>query len=121
MSKYIYIFLTILLTTYGQLIVKWRISLLPNLPTNLAVKFIYLTKTIFVDIYIISGFFAAYLAALCWMSAIKTTSLSVAYPFMSLTFPLVIILASLFFSEPIHLKQIIGMMLLVISIALLGV
>jgi hypothetical protein len=87
---YIYITLTILLTAYGQLVLKWRMNLLGELPEALLDKLIFLVKAIF-DPYIFSSFFAAFIASLTWMAALSKFDLSFAYPFMSMAFVVVLI------------------------------
>lgn len=51
--------------------------------------------------FIISGFAAAFIAALCWMAAMTKFDLSYAYPFMSIPFIFVLFLSAFFFQEPI--------------------
>jgi hypothetical protein len=60
---YIYIILTILLSAYGQLILKWRMNALGILPDALYDKLLFLFKALF-DPYIFSSFFAAFIAVL---------------------------------------------------------
>lgn len=82
------------------------------LPAQLFDKLIFLL-TMFKNLWIISAFIAAFLAALCWMAAMTKFDLSFAYPFMSLSFVLVLILSSTFFYEPINLPKIIGMICII--------
>ncbi len=62
-----------------------------------------------------SGFLAAFLASLAWMAAMTKLDLSHAYPFISLTFVLVIILSNVFFHEVITTPKIIGLGLIVLG------
>ncbi len=114
---YVYILLTVLLTAYGQLILKWRMNFLPQPPAPLPEKFWYLFKIIF-DPYIFSGFFAAFLASLTWMAALARFELSFAYPFMSLAFVVVLGCGYLFLNESITLQKVIGMALIVIGLVI---
>src|SRR3989337_64354 len=82
---YFYIFLTIVLTVYGQIILKWRLNQLDALPEMFTAKLVFLFKALF-DPYIFSSFFSAFVASLAWMAALKQFELSKAYPFMSLSF-----------------------------------
>ena len=117
MFSYLYIAGSILFTVYGQLVLKWRVSLYGNLPELLLDKLVFLLKLL-LDPFILSGFFAAFLAALCWMAAMTKFDISHAYPFMSLSFILVLILSGLIFNEPITLFKIIGLTLIIIGIAI---
>ena len=109
--NYLYIFGCILFTVYGQLVIKWRMSQKGHLPAELADKLLFLLKA-FVDPFLLSGFVAAFVAALFWMAAMTKFEISVAYPFMSLAFVLVLLLSALFFHEPITLGKVLGMTLI---------
>jgi len=109
--NYLYIFGCILFTVYGQLVIKWRMSQNGHLPAELADKLLFLLK-VFLDPYVLSGFVAAFVAALFWMAAMTKFEISVAYPFMSLAFVLVLLLSAIFFHEPITLGKVLGMTLI---------
>lgn len=113
--NYLYILGTILFTVYGQLILKWRISIYGSLPDLLIDKAIFLLK-LFLDPYIISGFLSAFIASLFWMAAMTKFELSHAYPFMSMSFVLVLLFSGVFFNEPITSFKIIGIILVVLGL-----
>ena len=54
MMGYLYILLTLALTVYGQLILKWRIDLLGTFPAQLRSQLLYLGKAL-LDPYIIQA------------------------------------------------------------------
>ena len=68
--NHLYILGTLVLTVYGQLIIKWRLSNYGSLPLRIRDRFIFLLKLL-LDPFILSGFVGAFLAALFWMSALK--------------------------------------------------
>lgn len=114
---HIYILFTIVFTVYGQLILKWQVGkagALPDLPLD---KLIFCLKLIFTP-WIFSGLVAAFLASLCWMAAMTKFQLSYAYPFMSLSFVLVLVLSAAFFHEPLTWTKAIGMALLVSGVVI---
>ena len=111
---YSYIALTIGFTVYGQLILKWRMNDLGELPKGILNKLTYLVYLIF-DPWIFSGFFAAFLASLAWMAAMTRFDLSHAYPFMSLNFVVVLLLSGWFLSEPVTLQRGLGVGLIVLG------
>ncbi len=121
MVKYLYVLFTILFTTYGQLIIKWRINKQTELPSGLMNRIYSLTKYIFTDFFILSGFIAAYLASLCWMMALKKLQLNVAYPLMSLSFVLVFIMSSLIFNEKATPMQITGLIVIIMGVMLVSI
>ena len=114
-TEYLYILGTILFTVYGQLVLKWQISQAGPLPMALMDKIIFLLSQ-FANLWILSGFAAAAIAALCWMAALTRFELSYAYPFMSLSFVLVLGLSVPFLHEAITAPKIIGMGLIVAGI-----
>jgi len=78
MTSYIYIALTILFTTYGQIILKWRLNNLAiEMPEKLLAKVVLLTQLVF-DPYILSGLFAGFLASVAWIGAMTKFELSFA-------------------------------------------
>lgn len=105
---YIYIVGTILFTVYGQLILKWRITVYGALPEIFFDKLIFLAKLL-LDPYIFSGFFSGLIASFFWMAAMTKFNVSYAYPFMSGAFVLVFILSALLFHEPVTWQKLIGL------------
>ncbi len=115
MMGYIYILVTLILTAYGQLILKWRIDFYGALPEQFKLQLLYFGKAL-LDPYIISSFVAAFLASLAWMAALTKFEISYAYPFMSLSFLLVLIFSYLLFNEPITLNKVVGLLLIIIGL-----
>lgn len=112
---YIYIFLTVLFTVYGQLVLKWRIALYGQLPEGAADKLLFLVKLL-LDPFILSGFISAFIASLFWMATMTKFDVSYAYPFMSLSFVLVFLFAVILFSEPVTSMKVAGLTLIIIGI-----
>jgi len=113
--RYLYIIGTILFTVYGQLVIKWQMSKVGPLPEVLYDKILFLIS-MFLNLWIISAFLAAFLAALCWMGAMTKFDLSYAYPFMSLSFVLVLIFSGTFFHEAVNMPKVIGIAFIVFGI-----
>lgn len=111
---YAYIFVTISLTVYGQLIIKWRVTQLGAPPLEFKNKIIFMLGLVF-DPAIFSGFAAAFLASLTWMIAMTKFDLNHAYPFMSLNFVVVLMLSGWLLSEPITLQKSVGVGLIVLG------
>lgn len=112
---YLYILSTITFTVYGQLIIKWVMDKQGGLPESFWDKIMFLLQ-LFLNPWILSGFLAAFLAALSWMAAMTKFDISYAYPFMSLSFVLVFILSVFLFGEPISTQKVIGFSLIVLGI-----
>ena len=113
--SYFYIAMTIVLTVYGQIAIKWQVGKAGSLPETLPEKISFLFS-LFLNPWIISAFIAAFLASLFWMAVMTKLQLSHAYPFMSLAFVLVLIVSGLFFHELISPLKIVGISLIVLGI-----
>ena len=113
--SYFYVFTTIVLTVYGQIVIKWQVSKAGALPEALPDKITFLLG-MFLNPWIISAFAAALLASLFWMAAMTKLQLSHAYPFMSLAFVLVLMASGVIFQEPITPLKIAGILLIVLGI-----
>jgi drug/metabolite transporter (DMT)-like permease len=114
--RYLYVATTVLLTVYGQLVVKWQVGHAGDLPAGVSDKMNWVLKLV-VTPWVISAFLAAGAAAVCWFLAISHWELSRAYPFMATSFVLVLIGSGLFFSEPITVAKIAGILLIFAGLA----
>ena len=115
----IYVFLTVLLTVYGQLVIKWQVKTQGALPAQFSDKLIYLLHLL-LNLWMISALFAAFLAALSWMAAMTKLELSYAYPFMSLSFVLVFGLSIIIFHESLTLLKLLGLALIILGVIVSG-
>lgn len=116
---YAYIAATVLLTAYGQLILKWRLNLKGGMPDSLAAKMSFLLHVL-IDPYVISSFVAAFLASLTWIAALTKFQLSTAYPFMSLSFVVVFLFSYLLLNETFTPYKLGGCILIIMGIVLLS-
>jgi drug/metabolite transporter (DMT)-like permease len=107
-----YIFITLILTVYGQLILKWRLNHLGHLPEKFSEQARYMLHAL-MDPFVISSFAAAFLASFTWIAALTKFQLSYAYPFMSISFIMVLILSFYIFNEPLTAGKIIGSLMIV--------
>ncbi|MCB1880897.1 MAG: EamA family transporter [Chromatiaceae bacterium] len=107
-----YIMLTLFFTVYGQLVLKWQISQVGSLPEG-GINKIFFLLIQFLNPWIISGFFSAFLASLAWMAAMTRFDLNYAYPFMSLAFIIVMGFSVLFLNESLTLQRVLGTALVV--------
>ena len=110
--------LTIFLTVYGQLALKWHMERVGEIPPG-PVAALFLCKQLLSPL-VISSFASAFLASLTWMAAISRMQLSVAYPFMSLAFPLVSLLSVPLFGEHFTILKGIGTGFILVGLLLLS-
>lgn len=109
----------VLLTSYAQLIVKWRVSRAGALPVDFTKKILFLTGMLF-DPWVLTGVLGALLASFAWMAAMTKLELSFAYPFVSLSFVLILIFSALLFHETITAPKILGVLLIIAGIIVIG-
>ena len=115
MTPYLYIFGTLFFTVYGQIILKWRLSVLKVvLPDSIFDKVLYLIKLIF-DPFIFSGFFGAFIASLFWMGAMTKFEITHAYPFMSIAPAMVFVIGILFLGEVFTIGKVIGLIIIILG------
>lgn len=113
--NYIYVFLTIALTVYGQIVLKWRVDKISTLEDRNIAKIQFYIQ-ILLDPVVISGFAAAFIASLAWMAALTKFPLNHIYPITSLSFVLVAGLSWYFFGEALTPAKLIGLALIVTGI-----
>lgn len=115
---YLYVFLTILFTVYGQIILKWRISDLNwslNTTEGIGQMIVSYMKFLF-DPLIFSGFVSAFVASVFWMLAMTKFELTYAYPFMSLSPALVFIVGIFVLGETFTIGKLLGLLIIMIGI-----
>ena len=115
----VYILVTILLTAYGQLALKWRLDQMGHLPEGLTNKAEYLSRVL-IDPIVLSTFLAAFVASLTWIGLISRSSLSIAYPLLSINYLIVCLMSVKLFKESLTGSQVIGSVLIVFGAALLS-
>lgn len=120
LTGYLLIAATIALTAYGQLILKWRMAQQGPLPSDFLGSLRVLLRLLF-DVAVLSSFFAAFLASLAWMAALTRFELSYAYPFMSLSFVVVLLFGAWWLGESLTAMRVAGVALIVIGTALASV
>lgn len=117
---YFYIFGCIFFTVYGQIVLKWRINQVADLPEGLVPKVIFLVRLILTDPFIFSGFVSAFVASLFWLAAMTKFQISYAYPFMSAAFVLVLVVSVLLLGETLNIYKIFGTVLILLGIFVLS-
>lgn len=81
-----------------------------------AIKFDISIIKIFFKPLIIAGLLCYGLATICWLSVLSKLELSLAYPLMSLSYVLVILVGIIFFKEKVTLSRWFGVILICIGV-----
>ena len=115
--SYFYVALTVALTVYGQIVIKWQVLKAGVFPVDPGDKARFLAALLF-NPWVISALAAALLASISWMAAMTRLELSHAYPFTSLAFVLVLFGSAWFFGEPITPLKVTGVVLVVLGLAI---
>ena len=118
--SWVYVTVTVALTVYGQLVVKWQVSRHGHLPASLVGKTSYFGHLL-LNLWVLSALVGAFVAAVSWMAAISRLPLSEAYPFVGLSFVFVLLLSAVFFGEALTVPKIVGVSLIVGGIAIASV
>jgi len=113
--SHVYIFLTLILGLYGQVVLKWQVDVNQPPPADPQGKLSYLVRML-INPWVLSSLLAAFLGMLSWMLALSRTELSYAYPFTSLSFVLILVASALIFGEPVTVTKLAGMLLIVAGI-----
>jgi len=114
---YLFIAGTILLTVYGEIVLKWQMNRLGPLPAATSAKALVLARLL-LSPWVLSCIAAGFLALLSWMAALTRFDLTYAYPFVSITFAMVLFLGAFFFGEPLTLGKIVGVSLIVLGVVI---
>ena len=116
-AGYVYVLTTVVLTVYGQLIVKWRIDEAGAVPTASSERLEYVTR-LAVNPWMVSVILATLAASLTYGAALTRFDLSHAYPFMALSFVFVLLLSGWFFHESVTPLKVVGIVLIVAGITI---
>jgi multidrug transporter EmrE-like cation transporter len=109
---YFFVAGTVVMTVYGQLIIKWQTGKAGVFPNGTGERLRYLLH-FGLSPWVISSFAAAVVAAVCWIAALSQLDLSRAYPFVSASFVLVLILSAVVFGESLTAMKLAGAFLII--------
>lgn len=115
---HLYLAMTIALSVYSQMIMKWRISgrfAGLKIPEGVWPKVVTLFTVLF-DPFVFSGLAATFVSGLCWMVTMSKLEIGYAYPFTSLGFVLVVLLSHFLFGESLDAWRMCGVLLIVAGI-----
>lgn len=114
-----YIIMTVVMTVYSQLIMRWQVEAAGPLPLDGYGKFSYILSLL-LNPWVISGILATFLAGVSWMLVMTKFEISYAYPFISLNYILVLVAGFVLFHESVSLPKLIGSALVILGIIVIA-
>jgi uncharacterized membrane protein len=114
---YAYMLVTVVLTTYGNLVFKWRVDVAGAMPEATSAKLTWF-RELLVSPWILTTALATAGAALAYLLALQRLELSRAYPVVSLSFVLVLVFSALLFSEALTVPKVAGIALVLAGLFL---
>jgi drug/metabolite transporter (DMT)-like permease len=115
--SYTFVCVTITLVVYGQIVIKWQVLRAGELPLDLAGRVAFVLGLL-TNAWVVSALAAALVAAVSWMLALSKLPLSHAYPFVSVSFVLVLIMSGVAFSETMTWQKIAGVCLIMLGVVI---
>ncbi len=114
-SPFIAAGVTVILTVYGQGVVKWRVDRAGDAPDGVPQQLTWALELL-LDPWIWTVVIAVIVASIAWLAAVSRLELSIVYPLMSTSLILVVLLGVLAFDEPLTFPKIGGAMLVLLGL-----
>ena len=116
---HLWILLTVALATYSQLVLRWQMSILGNMPQEITQKVQFIVTTALKP-WILSALLATFLSGLSWMVVLNKFQLSYAFPFTALNFIVILAASALILGETITPPKVIGTMIVMAGILVMA-
>ena len=114
------VIITIVFTVVGQVLIKWQAMHAGPLPASWHDRTTFFLRLVS-NPWIIAGLLSAVVAGSAWLLAMTRLPINVAYPIMSLTYPLIFCLGWLLFGETLSPWRVIGVLFILVGVAVIGV
>jgi multidrug transporter EmrE-like cation transporter len=118
MKNFLNLTICIITAGVGQVLLKVGMTRTPVALSSVNLK---LLESFLKNGYLITGISLYIISFIFWLYILSNVRLSYAYPFISLSYPLVIILSYLILKEPISNLTIIGIFLICIGVVFIGI
>jgi len=116
MNVIVIIIAGVVFAALGQ--VSWKLGM--NQTGQLAAINVASLSTVLLNPYVLLGFALYGLSTVFWLIALSKKDLSFVYPFISLTYILVLILSCLLLKENISINKLIGTLVIMIGLAIIA-
>ena len=118
-SPLLYVFITIIGTVLGQLMLKSGMLQVGQMPSDTKNYLPFFFKAL-TNFRVILSLILAFIAAMGWIAALSKLKLSYAYPFMASTFAFVLVFSHFLFKEEISLIRWIGVFIIWFGVFLIS-
>lgn len=118
MSAVPLILIAVFISVIGQLLVKKGLNLFINLDfsTNVIGNYFRILSSP----YVVFGFLIYFCSAFLWLYALTKVDLSFAYPFLALSYVLIMLFSWLFLGETIPLLRVVGVLVICFGVFLIS-
>lgn len=116
---HVYIFSTILFTVCSQIIMRWQVAKAGAIPPDFSGK-IQFVVSLLLNPWVMTGIVATFLAGVSWMLAMTRFEVSYAFPFVSLTYILVLVASIYLFNESFTLTKFAGTLIVTLGIIIIA-
>lgn len=118
MINLIYIIICVFMSGCGQILLKHGMN-----GTNLELSSLNIISvfTLIKNFYVLSGIFVYGTSFVLWLYVLSKVPVSYAYPFVSLSYPLVLILSNFFLREPLSKGLWIGVFCILMGTTIIGI
>jgi len=116
MNVIVIIIIGVILAAFGQ--VSWKLGM--NQAGQLTAFNTTALSTVLLNPYVLLGFVMYGLSTVFWLLALSKKELSFVYPFISLTYVLVLVLSSLVLKESIGIGKAIGTLIIMLGLMIIA-
>lgn len=116
---HVYIVLTIILTVYSQLVIRWQASLEGALPASTSGK-VDFVMSLLINPWVFSAIIATFFAGVSWMLAMTKFEISYAFPFVSLNYVIILFASFFVFNEQLSVAKLVGSLIVVLGIVVIA-
>ena len=106
----------IIFAAFGQ--VSWKLGM--NQAGQLAALNLATLSTVLLNPYVLLGFVMYALSTIFWLIALSKKELSFVYPFISLTYIIVLVLSSLVLKESMGVSKLVGTLIIIIGLIIIA-
>lgn len=110
------IIIGIIFAAFGQ--VSWKLGM--NQAGQLATLNLTTLSSVLLNPYVLLGFVMYALSTIFWLIALSKKELSFVYPFISLTYIIVLVLSSLVLKESMGVNKLVGTLIIIIGLIIIA-